>query len=82
MFLGVSDGRLPILSVNNTETARVQETENRIAFWELKDTDVVHLVLSAFRGVAGQTQGLVGHQLPPAGVEGGADGDAAKDVSR
>lgn len=38
---------------------------------------VVHLVLTALRAVAVETQGLVGHQLLGAGVDSSTDGNAA-----
>lgn len=39
---------------------------------------VVHLVLTAFGAVARETEGLVGHQLVAAGVDGSHNGNATR----
>lgn len=36
---------------------------------------IIHLMLTALGTVAGKAQGLVGHELSDAGVDGGSDGD-------
>lgn len=41
---------------------------------------MVHLVLAALRAVAGEAQSLVGHEFPPARVDGGANSDTAGEV--
>lgn len=38
---------------------------------------IIHLVLALIGTVAVETQGLVGHEFPDAGVERGTDGDTA-----
>lgn len=38
---------------------------------------MVHLMLAVFGGAAPETQSLISHQLPPASINGGADGNAA-----
>jgi hypothetical protein len=64
--------RLQILLINNT-SGKNPKTEDRIL--RAQRNMVVHLVLTALGAVAVETQGLVGHQLLGARVDGSTNGN-------
>lgn len=55
---------------------RQEVTKVGIAFSGARIHRMVHLVVAALEGVAAETQGLVGHELLGARVDGSTDGNA------